>query len=99
MVENYQDLYQLIQQASVLYQQKNPSKSFEVTQQENGSCSWAEQTSGKKFVFMLAKLGDELKIGYAYFEPNEQQPDWIDDVLASVVTAESVCQLVDYDFS
>lgn len=98
MVENYQDLFELVKEAGELYQQNNSGKELEITQAENGSCSWFDKTSGKKFVFMLAKLGDELKLGYAYYEPSEKQPDWIDDTLASLMTKERLCQLVRDEF-
>lgn len=98
MIKNFEDLRQVVTEASELFTETHQSCDFEVTQAENGSCTLVEKNSGKKFVFMLAKLGNELKLGFAFYEANEKQPDWIDDVLANGSTSASISQLIESEF-
>ncbi|BBP45687.1 hypothetical protein THMIRHAS_10600 [Thiosulfatimonas sediminis] len=98
MIKDYQDLQQLVSSAGVIFSEQNPTYQFEFSQAENGACTLLEKKSGKKFVFMLAKLGAELKLGFAFYDANEPQPDWIDDVLASGSTTKTLCQLLESEF-
>jgi hypothetical protein len=47
-----------------------------------------------KLKFIMAKLGEEVKIGFAYFEDQEQQPDWIDDVEVINFSADLLSQIL-----
>jgi len=82
MVENYKELYQLVQAvAKSLHETDNVALEFQIA--KNGSCMLEHKVNKNRMVFMMAKLGDEQKVGYAFFEPNEKQPDWIDDISAA----------------
>lgn len=79
MIQAYEDLHQQIKLAADNYAQSEDSVPVTVEVASNQTCSITNQEKGSKLVFMLAKLGDDLKVGYAYFSQGEREPEWIDD--------------------
>lgn len=79
MIQSYEDLYQQIKLVTDAYAQLEDSVPVAVEVAKNNTCSVTNQANGSKIVFMLAKLGDDLKVGYAYFSQGEREPEWIDD--------------------
>lgn len=79
MIQGYDDLYQHIESATETYQKTNSEVSIRTEIADNKSCVLINNATGDKVVFMLAKFGDTLKVGYAYFRRGLRQPEWIDD--------------------
>jgi hypothetical protein len=79
MIQSYEDLYQQIESAIETYQKTNSDVSMRTEVADNKSCALINNATGDKVVFMLAKFGDTLKVGYAYFRRGLRQPEWIDD--------------------
>ncbi|QKI89989.1 hypothetical protein [Thiomicrorhabdus xiamenensis] len=84
MIQTYEQLHQLIATQLQNYMaQEDTSATFSFESEENGSCTVSNKSNGIKFKFMLAKFGDEYKVGFAMFEGYQPQPVWIDDILSS----------------
>ena len=93
MVENYKELYLLLQEvAKTIHQESGEMCEFQLA--KNGSCMLEHKSTGRRLVFMMAKLGEEQKVGYAFFEANEKQPDWIDDLPAGQFSPDVAKNLV-----
>ena len=93
MVSNHKELYLAVQEAAKTYMQESGvTCDFQLA--KNGSCQIEHKGTGNRFVFMMAKLGDEHKIGYAFFDKGEAQPDWIEDMLTSEFSAEKAVELI-----
>lgn len=80
MVRTYDGLHQIVSSAIETYLKENETKSISFEIADNGSCSMFYAENGNKMTFMLAKFSDEYKVGFAFFEGGESQPDWLDDV-------------------
>jgi hypothetical protein len=94
MIENYTDLHQLIASAMDTYAQSDESVSLDFEVAENQTCAMIDQSSGNKIIFMLAKFGDEFKVGYAYFSKGEREPEWIDDTFTDEFDENYVLELI-----
>jgi hypothetical protein len=94
MVENYTDLHQLIASAVTTYTQNDESVSLTSEVAANQTCTLLDQSSGNKLVFMLAKFGDEFKVGYAFFSKGEREPEWIDDIFVDEFDEKYVLELI-----
>jgi hypothetical protein len=94
MVENYSDLYELIQAAIATYAKEDDSISLGFEVAGNNSCALTHESEGSKMVFMLARFSDEIKVGYAYFEAGEREPEWIDDTDAAEFDEKFVLTLI-----
>lgn len=79
MIQSYEELYQYITLAMENYVKEHPDTSLKMAINDNKSCSLINNKTGGKIVFMLAKFGDTLKVGYAFFQRGQRQPEWIDD--------------------
>lgn len=84
MIESYDDLYQILQTAIDKYSQTEGAEEIVFIKNENGTCEMKNQQSGKKFVMMFARFGDEFKVGFAFYEPapygGTGTPEWIEDI-------------------
>ncbi|WP_321276309.1 hypothetical protein [Thiomicrorhabdus indica] len=93
MVENYKELYLMLQEvAKLIHEELGEVCEFQLA--KNGSCMLEHKSTGRRLVFMMAKLGEEQKVGYAFFEANEKQPDWIDDLPAGQFSQDVAKNLV-----
>ena len=86
-ITNLQDLSQLID--SVI--QDNDSLTSQTTEK---FCEILQTGTNKRFKFGLAMFNNELKVGFAYFE-EDQEPEWMDDVGAEFFTEAYVKQLLE----
>ena len=91
MIETYEDLYAIINQAMA----EKPSDLVTMTIADNQACHLEHTPTGRKVVLMLARLEDEFRIGFAYFAPRKRQADWIDDVIAQGVNTAFIHQLIE----
>ncbi|WP_044407013.1 hypothetical protein [Thiomicrospira microaerophila] len=91
MIETYEDLYAIVNQAMA----ENPSDVVTMTIADNQACHLVHTPSGRKVVLMLARLDEEFRIGFAYFAPRKRQADWIDDVIAHGVSSAFIHQLIE----
>lgn len=74
MVNSYEALHAIVQQAQSEYSKEHTEASiaFEVPKDmPEGACALVNMTNRKKAVFILARFGDEYKVGYALYEPDE----------------------------
>lgn len=94
MIQNYDELHQTVSTAIEEFLQSNDDAKIEFEIADNGSCSMTNQINGNKMSFMLAKFGNEFKVGYAFFEKDEQQPDWLDDVFNTEFDGKFVINLI-----
>lgn len=93
MVSNHKELYIAVQEAAKTYiEESGITCDFQLA--KNGSCLIEHKGTGNRFVFMMAKLGEEHKVGYAFFESGEAQPDWIEDMLSSDFSVEKAVELI-----
>jgi hypothetical protein len=83
VIETYDDLHKLVTSEIEKYVKENQQASIKFEVSDNGSCVMQNNSNGNKFKFMLARFGDEYKVGFAMFEGYQPQPVWIDDVLSS----------------
>jgi len=98
MIRDYEQLHQAVKDAiSTFFDAQAIELAFSIA--DNGSCSVLHPTTQKKFTFMLAKFGDEIKVGFAFFEAGEAQPDWIDDLPAQSLTQEQIVQLFENELA
>ncbi|QCU90054.1 hypothetical protein [Thiomicrorhabdus sediminis] len=82
MIQTFDDLHQLIQSQIEKYKAEDAEASIKFEIADNGSCTMYNNSNGSKFKFMLAKFGDEYKVGFAMFDGQQPSPIWIDDVLS-----------------
>jgi hypothetical protein len=83
MIESYADLYALVEATTDEYNQNNADiLSYQVN--DNATCEVGNKQTRSKFVFMFARFGDEYKVGFAFYQPDElggiRDPEWIEDV-------------------
>lgn len=95
MLKTYDDLHQVVSSALETYTQANKELSFRFAIAENHSCSILNEGNNQKMVFMLAKFAEEYKVGFAFFESGEIQPDWMDDIYANDFNATFVKNLIE----
>lgn len=91
MIENYQQLQDLVKQA--LEQQTYQDIRFDIA--DNQACHLIHTPSGRKMVLMLARLDDEFRVGFAFFQAGQRHADWIEDVLATGVSTNFIHQLIE----
>lgn len=84
MIESYNDLYTTIESAIAEYSKTDGAVEIVFEKNDNGTCTIKNKVTGKKFVMMFAKFGDEYKVGFAYYEPDAYgaapNPEWIEDI-------------------
>ncbi|KUJ72890.1 hypothetical protein [Thiomicrospira sp. WB1] len=101
MVRSYQDLHAIVQQAQSEYSKEHTEASiaFDVPDDmPEGACALANSDNRKKAVFILARFGEEYKVGYALYEPDELsklQPVHLADVNHDEFDAAFVIHLID----
>ncbi|HHS99707.1 MAG TPA: hypothetical protein ENK73_02515, partial [Thiomicrospira sp.] len=66
MIESYNDLYTTIESAIAEYSKTDGAVEIVFEKNDNGTCTIKNKVTGKKFVMMFAKFGDEYKVGFAY---------------------------------
>ncbi|AEG30934.1 hypothetical protein [Thiomicrospira cyclica] len=91
----YEQLYSLLQaQADVagLNNSGNPVVRCEIN--SNKTCSLVLSVTRAKLTFVLGRMGEEYKIGYAYYPGGMREPEWIDDVDADNFTEKFARQLI-----
>ena len=74
MVQSYEALHAIVQQAQSEYSEEHTGASiaFEIpNDMPKGACALVNAANRKKAVFILARFGDEFKVGYALYEPDE----------------------------
>lgn len=91
MIETYEDLYAVVNQAMT----EKPVEDVSMNIAENQSCQLIHTPSGRKMVLMLARLGDEYRVGFGYFEAGQKQALWVDDVIAQGVTSSFISRLIE----
>lgn len=91
MIETYDDLYAIVNQAMA----EKPLDAVTMTIAENQACHLVHTPTGRKIVLMLARLDEEFRVGFAYFEPRKRQADWIDDVISHGVNVSFIHQLIE----
>lgn len=91
MIETYEDLYAVVNQALA----ENPMDDIRINIADNQACHLIHTPSGRKMVLMLARLEDEYRVGFAYFEAGQKQAFWIDDVLSQGVSPSFITQLIE----
>lgn len=84
MIESYDDLYKTLQSAIDRYSEMDNAEKIDFIKNENATCELKHSVSGKKFVLMYARFGDEYKVGFAFYEPDANggvnNPEWIEDI-------------------
>lgn len=80
MVKTYSELHRVVSAAIDSFLTENQDKEIAFSVADNGACSMVYAGNGNKMTFLLAKFAEEYKVGYAFFEAGEAQPDWLDDV-------------------
>lgn len=91
MIETYEDLYAVVDQAMA----EKPREDIKVDIADNQACHLIHTPSGRKMVMMLARLEDEYRVGFAYFEAGQKQALWIDDVIAQGVNTSFMIELIE----
>ncbi len=94
MVQTFDQLHQTVSTAISQFLESNAETSIDFVIADNGSCSMTNHTNGNKISFMLAKFGSEFKIGFAFFEKDEEQPDWLDDTFNTEFDEKFVTNLI-----
>lgn len=84
MIESYDDLYAVVTSAIDEYSKQDDAVEIDFIKNENGTCELKNKENGKKFVLMFARFGDEYKVGFAFYEPDQyggfRDPEWIEDI-------------------
>jgi hypothetical protein len=91
MIETYDELYAVVDQAFAEHGYQDIRKEIA----DNQSCQLTHTPSGRKVVLMLARLGEEFRVGFAFFQAGQRQADWIDDVVATGVSPSFIHQLIE----
>ncbi|MBN2646901.1 MAG: hypothetical protein JXR44_03850 [Thiotrichales bacterium] len=94
MANNYQELQALLEKVTEKLNATRKGAKFQFSVAENKSFVVKNLKNAKQFRFTLAKLGDELKVGFAYYETEDPQPDWIEDIKAGSFTEKYVTELL-----
>lgn len=84
MIENYDDLYATVQSAIDAYLKQDEAAEIVFQKNDNNTCEIKNKQNGKKLVMMFARMSDEYKVGFAFYEPDAyggfSNPEWIDDI-------------------
>jgi len=84
VIESYEDLYQTIMSSIEQYSKTEDAVEMEFTKSDNGTCTMMNKLNRKRFVFMFAQFGDEYKVGFALYIPDQygaaKNPEWIEDI-------------------
>lgn len=83
MIHTYEDLHRLVASVLPAFSNQEDKAKLALQIEENGLCAVTNQHNGHRFKFMLARFGEEYKVGFAFYEAYQPQPVWIDDVLSS----------------
>lgn len=94
MIQTYEELHETVSTAIDEFLLENPNEGIDFEILENGSCAMTNQTNGNKISFILAKFGNEFKVGFAFFEKGEVQPDWFDDAFNTEFDQQFVTNLI-----
>lgn len=81
MVQTYEELHEQVSSVLGRFLASDNQAAITFNIEESGLCALKNQSNGNQFKFMLARFGDEYKVGFAFFEAYQPQPVWIDDVL------------------
>ncbi|MDR9497919.1 MAG: hypothetical protein RI556_01985 [Hydrogenovibrio sp.] len=101
MVNSYEALHAIVQQALSDFADDHSEAAiaFEIPKDmPEGACALANAVNRKKAVFILARFGDEYKVGYALYEPDELsklQPVHLADVNHDEFDAVFVIRLIE----
>lgn len=91
MIETYKDLYAIVDQAMA----EKPMEDIKVEIADNQACHLIHTPSGRKMIMMLARLEDEYRVGFAYYEAGQKQALWIDDVIAQGINPSFITELIE----
>jgi hypothetical protein len=84
VIENYDDLYATVQSAIDAYLKQNEAAEIVFQKNDNNTCEIKNKQNSKKLVLMFARMSDEYKVGFAFYEPDAyggfSNPEWIDDI-------------------
>jgi hypothetical protein len=84
VIENYNDLYTTLESAIEEYSKEEGAVEVAFKKNENGTCTVTNKENGNHFVFMFAQFGDEYKVGFAFYVPDQyggvKEPEWIEDI-------------------
>lgn len=84
MIQSYDDLYGTVLSALDTYAAQEGAVEIVYSQNDNGTCEIKCKQNNKKFVLMFARMSDEYKVGFAFYEPDPYggfaNPEWIDDI-------------------
>jgi len=84
VIQNYDDLYKTIESSMESYLKSEGAVEMAFKKNDNKTCTLTNKQNGKHFVFMFAKFGDEYKVGFAYYVPDQygaaKSPEWIEDI-------------------
>ena len=94
MIQSYQELHDTVAGAISKYLADNAQQKIEFEVLDNGSCTMTNLINGNKLSFILAKFGNEFKVGFAFFEKDELQPDWFDDAFNTEFDEQFVINLI-----
>jgi hypothetical protein len=100
MVNSYEALHAIVQQAQSEHAEHHPetSMAFDIPKDmPEGACALINAANRKKAVFILARFGEEYKVGYALYEPDELsklQPVHLADVNHDEFDAAFVTHLI-----
>lgn len=100
MISEYDQLYRLLKtqaEDAGVNDEGVPILNFEIN--DNATCSLILSATKQKMTFMLGRMGDEYKVGYALYPAYIRQPDWIDDVDAANFNAKFARQLIWTNFN
>jgi hypothetical protein len=84
VIQSYEDLYDTVLSALDEYSKQDGAVEVVFQKNENSTCEIKSKQNNKKFVFMFARMSEEYKVGFAFYEPDPyggfSNPDWIEDI-------------------
>jgi hypothetical protein len=99
VIENYDDLYATVQSAIDAYLKQDEAAEIVFQKNDNNTCEIKNKQNGKKLVMMFARMSDEYKVGFAFYEPDAyggfSNPEWIDDIGHSEFDEKFALTLID----
>ena len=94
VITTYEGLHQTVKAGLEAFLAGRPDCHIGFEIADNGACAMTNSDNGNKLSFMLAKFGDEFKVGFAFFEKGEAQPDWFDDAYNTEFDQQFVLNLI-----
>lgn len=79
-INTYEKLHALVQEAVEKNKASDKPLPIRFTLSDNNTCT-VIHSAGPKITFMLARLMDEYRVGFAFYE-YQRQPEWIEDIAA-----------------